>query len=420
MTLLRTVLAATTLAIGWCALALFGALEGWWLEPIAPKGEIAAFAEAAAARVDQAGRGSVGLAIIEDGELRETHYLGADRAIDGRTLFPVASLGKWVTAYGVMLLAQDGRIDLDAPASTYLDRWQLPDPAPGLSNGGVTVRRLLSHTAGLTDGLGFADYTDEAPPPGLVAALADPKASSGESRRLQVNLEPGTAWEYSGGGYLILELLVEDVTGLPFDDYMQRAVFDPIGMERSTYAPLSTLANTSGSWTREGTPAPLYRYVAKGATGLASTVTDLARFARAQHLGSPLERTWVETMREPLGHVFGQPIWGAGAMLFAEDGRGDFLFGHDGANDPSINASVRIDPASGDGVVVVSTGPALLASELGYEWGLWRRGRPDFLQTGRALNSALAPLVIGLVLIVAGAVTALAVARRRRRRVAGP
>ncbi|MEE4299923.1 MAG: hypothetical protein V2J24_10820, partial [Pseudomonadales bacterium] len=79
----------------------------------------------------------------------------------------------------------------------------------------------------------------------------------------------------------------------------------------------------------------------------------------------------------------------------------------------AINASVRIDPASGDGIVVLSTGPALLASELGYEWVLWRSGRPDFLQTRRALASAGLPLLSGFGLLVAGAAWS---GRTRRRR----
>ena len=91
-------------------------------------------------------------------------------------------------------------------------------------------------------------------------------------------------------------------------------------------------------------------------------------------------------------------------MLYADNGHDDFVYGHDGANDPSINASVRVDPSSGDGIVVLSTGPAVFASEVGYEWVLWRHGKPDFLQTGRTLGSALLPLVVGLVLLLAGTV----------------
>ena len=414
MSPLRALVCALAMAALWCIVVFHGALRGWWLEPVAPAGDEQAFAAAVAERVDAASPGSVAVGLIDDGELRTTHFRGVDRAVDERTRFPVASLGKWLQAYGVLLLAQDGRIDLDAPVSRYLRRWQLPPPAPGLDNDEVTVRRLLSHTAGLTDGLGFADHDDDAPPPTLLETLAAPRASSGEAVRLRIETMPGAEWAYSGGSYLILELLVEDVTGLSFESYMARAVFAPIGMARSSYAPLAALTDTSGSWTAEGTPAPLFRYAAKGATGLVTTLGDLVRFVRAQQTGAPLEERWVKTLREPQGRVFGQPIWGPGAMLYAEDGLGDFVYGHDGANDPSINATVRVDPSSGDGIVVLSTGPAFLASELGYEWVLWRRGLPDFLQTPRALRSALLPLLAGLALIVVACVAAMLGAGRRR------
>ena len=408
---LRGLLVPVGAALLWSLVVVAGALRGWWLAPIAPAGDAQAFFDAAAARVDAASPGSVALAILEDGTLRRTHFRGVDREIDAQTLFPVASLGKWVTAYGVLRLAQDGRIDLDAPVSGYLERWPLT-AVPGFDAGDVTVRHLLSHTAGLTDGLGFADLDAARPAPDLLDVLAHPLASDGTVADLRVHARPGSTWAYSGGSYLVLELLVEDVTGSDFAEYMRQEVFEPIGMERSTYAPLSTHTRTSGSWTRDGAPAPEYRYASAAATGLATTVSDLARFAGALHRGAPLSAESAAAMRAPLGHVLGQPIWGAGAMLYADDGAGDFVYGHDGANDPSINATLRLDPASGDGIVVLSTGPDLLASVLGYEWVLWRRGRPDFLHTGRALRSALAPLLVGLALILAAAAAHACVRRR--------
>ena len=287
MNLLRISLTFLITAIAWCAFVLFGALDGWWLKPIAPSGDVAAFDQAIAARADRASKGSISLAILEAGEVRTMVHRGADQAVDEQTRFPVASLSKWITAYGVLLLAQEGRIDLDAPVSAYLERWHLPDAAPGFNNDDVTTRRLLAHMGGFTDALGFADHTKDDPPPALVDSLHAPISSSGERVELRVNAAPGTAWSYSGGGYLILELLVEDVTGLPFAAYMRRAVFEPIGMAKSTYAPLSTLTDTSGSWTTDGTAAPLYSYAALGATGLVSTVADLTRFAVALANGEP-------------------------------------------------------------------------------------------------------------------------------------
>ena len=104
-------------------------------------------------------------------------------------------MSKWVTAVGVMQLVHQGRIDLDAPVARYLTRWTLPTSRFGLN--GVTARRLLSHTAGLTDGLGFADYRlDERIPP-LEESLRAPRASTGQPRAIAVAYEPGSRWQYS-------------------------------------------------------------------------------------------------------------------------------------------------------------------------------------------------------------------------------
>ncbi|MCC7054623.1 MAG: beta-lactamase family protein [Gemmatimonadaceae bacterium] len=76
--------------------------------------------------------------------------------VDRDTRFPLASMSKWFTAYAVMQLLEAGRVDLDAPVTAHLRQWQLP--AGPFDARQVTIRRLLSHTAGLTDGLGFGDY----------------------------------------------------------------------------------------------------------------------------------------------------------------------------------------------------------------------------------------------------------------------
>ena len=86
-------------------------------------------------------------------------------------------------------------------------------------------------------------------------------------------------------------------------------------------------------------------------------------------------------------------------MLYHPTGQGDYVFAHDGANDPSINASVRVNPNTGDAIVSLSTGPAYLASRLAYQWGLWATGYPDFIQVDQAIESAMQPLMIGLLMI---------------------
>jgi CubicO group peptidase (beta-lactamase class C family) len=390
----------------WAGLALYGGLSGWWLDAIAEPGDSQAFMGAAVSMVDNSSPGSVAFTLIENGEVYDSHYIGSDRSVDGDTLFPAASLSKWPAAYGVMLLVQQGKVELDAPVSKYLTRWQLPESE--FDNEQVTVGRLLSHTAGLTDELGFGDYAADETLPGLEESLSNPRDSDGADVRIAIGREPGSNWGYSGGGYLILELLVEEVSGQDFAEYMQQAVFDPLGMTRSNYAYLAGQDNIAGSFERSGEAAPLYKYAAKSATGLSTTTNDMVSFALA-HIGdaAPLSADQIALMREPHGYKMGMAIWGQGVMLHSPNGEGDYVFGHDGANDPSINASVRIDPASGDGIVALSTGPAYLASRIAYQWGLWKTGYPDFIQSGLAIDSAIRPIQIGILLIAALAIVLL-------------
>ena len=117
-------------------------------------------------------------------------------------------------------------------------------------------------------------------------------------------------------------------------------------------------------------------------------------------------------MRKPQATRGGVEIWGLGTMLYAPNGAGDFVFGHDGNNEPAINTAVRLDPASGDAIVILETGNKLLATELAGEWVFWKTGMLDFLAFTLATGSMLRLVVIGWVAIVLAAV--LTVWRRRR------
>ena len=156
MRLVGVLLAAFAALLVWTVLVAAAARGGWWRAMPAAKGDAAGFLEWAESRYAAESKGNVAIALLEHGELAGTFFASHGRAVDGDSLFQVASLSKWITAWGVMTLVEQQRIDLDAPVSRYLTRWRLPPSE--FDDDGVTVRRLLAHTAGLTDGLGFRGY----------------------------------------------------------------------------------------------------------------------------------------------------------------------------------------------------------------------------------------------------------------------
>ena len=395
--LLRVGLSTVGLLVVWVAVMFFGTSEGWWKQPMAPRGDSAAFMGAAARAIDGGHAGNAVMAVIRDGTVQGVHSASIGAAVNADTVFQTASLSKWLTAWGVMALVEQRKLDLDAPVSRYLKRWTLPLSA--FDNNEVTARRLLSHTAGLTDDLGYAGFAPGTPVPSLEAWLKqNADASPAAKGKVEVGITPGTAWRYSGGGYALLQLLIEDVSGEPFEAYMQRSVFQPLGMTHSTFqwspAQGTTLATFYG---KDAQPATHFRFPAVAASSLYTSVSDLTRFLQAHLPGKnsePIGRgvlapTTVAQMWQPTGWLYGQPIWGLGAMLYADNRHGGFVVGHDGNNGPAINTAARLNPATGNGIVILETGKPLLATRVAGEWVFWEAGRVDFLAFKLALPDML-------------------------------
>ncbi|KZX60300.1 hypothetical protein A3709_11965 [Halioglobus sp. HI00S01] len=315
-------------------------------------------------------------------------------------------MSKWLAAYAMMALVADGRADIDAPVGKYLTRWQLPSSE--FANEAVTIRRLLSHTAGFTDGLGFGDYTADETLPELEDELSNPRASTGEPVQIRVNIEPGTECNYSGGSYLLLELLVEEVSGQSFEDFVQATVLDPLEMTRSGYRAIDTCTNSAGSLDTDGARQVGFQYASSAATAMVTSSADMAKFVLAQ-IGStaasaPLSPEFAKSMRAPLGRSLGFDIWGLGTILYAPTGNGDFIFGHDGANDPAINTAARLNPESGDALVILVSGQSSLATTLGSDWVFWQSGYPDLFATDAVFGSMMVPALSGAAVILAVAV----------------
>ena len=195
-----SVLVVIILSGMWGGLRFFALMEGWLLEPWAETENTAAFAKHLELEVNDNLKGNAAYALIERGEIVYSHFVSTGKPVDEHSVFGVASVGKWVTAMAVMRLVEQGVLDLDTPISQYLKRWQLPQSK--FDNEQVTLRLLLSHTAGIEDGLGHDGFAPGKPIQPLTehltkAADADP----GVSGRVVVTQPPGESWDYSGGSY---------------------------------------------------------------------------------------------------------------------------------------------------------------------------------------------------------------------------
>lgn len=303
--------------------------------------------------------------VVERGRVAFTQGYGvadvaSGRPMTGRTLLNFASVSKPVAAWGVLRLVREGSLSLDAPVNDVLRRWRLPASEHGTD--GVTVRRLLSHTAGLS--------VPSAPffPAGSALPTLEQVLSGGAGDRgpVVVQYPPGARWAYSGGGYAVLQLLVEETAGEPFGAYMRRAVFAPLGLEHTTFAPAAVSGEgVATGYDEEGKPVAPYRLVGAAAGGLYSSVDDFARFLAA-YTGRGRERVLgrelFDTMLTDVAAVELEGGAGAGARYGLGHGvhrtaSGERLVYHSGGN-PGYLAYFLVMPDRGDGLVLATNGSA--------------------------------------------------------------
>ena len=217
-----------------------------------------------------------------------------------------------------MNLVQTGKIDLDQPIGMYLTRWSTSE----FDHDIVIVRGLLCHMSGLEDGLGYGDYEPDEALPSLEAPLQHPRASSGRDVQIKLGRAPGNEWDYSGGGYLILQLIIEEVSGQPFADYMQTALFDPVAMSRSTYKYIGTIRNSSNSYDANGQPVTSYQYAASAATGFSTSLANMAQPVHAYDAKGRLGTLTIAGQAIPYMYNADDELTQAGQQTSTYDGQG--------------------------------------------------------------------------------------------------
>jgi CubicO group peptidase (beta-lactamase class C family) len=225
------------------------------------------------------------VAVIDSGRIVWARGFGVKEAggidsVTPTTIFQAGSISKPTFALGVMRLVQDGRLNLDENVNDKLKSWKVPDNRFTPTEK-VTLRRILSHNAGLTVH-GFPGYEAGAPIPTVVQVLNGEKSAN--TPPVRVDTFPGAISRYSGGGTTIAMLLVEDVTGKPFPEFMKETVLDPAGMTHSTYEqplPVTRRPDAASGHESDGriVKGKYHTYPEMAPAGLWTTPSDLATLA---------------------------------------------------------------------------------------------------------------------------------------------
>jgi CubicO group peptidase (beta-lactamase class C family) len=332
---------------------------------------------------------AVTAAVVRDREVHAAQAWGVrgkndPEPVNSNTLFQSASISKPVAAVGALALVRKGILDLDQEVDKVLRDWKLPRND---FSGKVTLRRLLSHTAG-TSVPGFEGYRAEEDLPTLIQILnGQPPANSSP---VELVLPPGEKFRYSGGGYQVVQKMMEDVTGHPFPDVMREHVFEPLGMENSRYAPLKheLWSQAATGHLRDGEPIPGKGpvHMESAAGGLWTTATDLGRFlieimrAYQGEIGPVLSPALVQEMLTSYQ-------WSFGLGVKVSEADSTVRFNHGGAT-WGWHGNFMAYPERGEAVVVLTnaqygyfvwpTVERALACRLG--WSGWEPREVDVLE----------------------------------------
>lgn len=224
----------------------------------------------------------VSIAVIEDGKIKWAKGYGyantkTGTKVNNETLFQAGSISKPVAALSALQLYEHGDLELDKDVNSYLKNWRIPENR-FTETGKVTITKLLTHTAGMTVH-GFPGYTQKENFPEILDVLN----GKGNTAKIMVDTIPGSIWRYSGGGYTVMEKVVEDISGFPLEKYMAENVFMPLGMNNSTYEqPISKnfQKNISAAYNRNGKLIKGFwnNYPEQAAAGLWTTPSDLALY----------------------------------------------------------------------------------------------------------------------------------------------
>ncbi|HEV8604636.1 MAG TPA: serine hydrolase [Tepidisphaeraceae bacterium] len=331
-------------------------VENGLLPTIVFQGE-AAKPSTIAARMKHHKAPGLSVAIINDGALEWARGYGVAEAgaqipITPTTLFQAGAVSKSAVSLAVLKMVEQGKLDLDEDVNKWLVNWRVPQNQ-FTANEKVTLRRLLSHTAGATVD-GFSGYSDEQALPSVVQVLAG--AAPAHNPPVTIDLVPGSKYRQSGGGYVIVQQILTDVTREPFANVMRKSVLSELGMTNSTYdqpLPGSRAMSAACGHRQDGAKVPgKWRiYPEQAAAGLWTTPSDLAHMAI--EVQSALIGKGQKLLSPQMARLMLTPqLQNSGLGLFV-DGRGETEhFSHGGRND-GFDTIMIMYPRAGKGAVIM-------------------------------------------------------------------
>ena len=268
--------------------------------------------------------------------------------VDSATMFQAASISKAITAFALLKLVDKKQLDIDKDVNEYLIGWKIPEN-DFTKTEKVTIRRLLNHTAGISVS-GFTGYRKTDTIPSTIEIIT----GKGNTPAIVVEDKPGAKFSYSGGGYVILQKLIEDVSKMDFAGFMEKEILIPLKMTNSTFNQYPKM-NRSLAYNNFGKPYEGGWFILPelAPAGLWTTSIDLAKFCIAVQQsfigaeGAYLAQKMAVEMLTPINN------WGLGVGV---RGNGDDAFYFHGGKNPGFN-SIIIDIFNQNlGIAVMTNG----------------------------------------------------------------
>jgi CubicO group peptidase (beta-lactamase class C family) len=365
---------------------LIVAVSGFVDIPKVKQGDVDAFAgyvdKTVSDYISRNGKGAVAIGIIHNGKIflvKGYGYQDAEQKIPVTedTVFQVASISKSFTAWAIMDLVEEGVLELDQPVTKYIPDWHFPPS--DFDENEVTIRRMLSHSSGIANVGGYAGVEKREDLQTLHESLISANDARGEGVRIVY--QPGSKYDYSGGAYTLLQYVIEQTTGQPFERYMQEKILDPLKMEHSSFSYDKTAhENLAVVYDNAGIPVPAHYFASQAAAGLYTTIGDISKWALAilsaydEKINNPvLNPETLKSMFQPQKAPKSLLPYGLGYMIQEIGTNKTLEVSHTGGNLPNWHSVVTTLPEKGEGLIVLTNtaGGLSLRKQLQTDWLIW-------------------------------------------------